>query len=90
MIFSNIQDIYQFTAKLLSSVEEQVEVAQENEPPLVGSCFEDLAEVSHLIVMIIIAVGQSFNYSNSNRIERCKSRFLQSPHCAANCLQHVH
>ena len=25
----------------------------------------------------------------NNRIERRKSRFLQSPHCAANCLEHV-
>ena len=29
------------------------------------------------------------NNNNNNRIERCKSRCLQSPHCAANCLQHV-
>ena len=29
--------------------------------------------------------------SNSNdRIESCNLRFLQSPHCAANCLQHIH
>lgn len=46
MIFSNILDIYEFTAKLLGSVEEQVEVAQDDELPLVGTCFEDLAEVS--------------------------------------------
>lgn len=44
VIFSNILDIYEFTAKLLSSVEEQVEVCQDNEVPLVGTCFEDLAE----------------------------------------------
>ncbi|XP_052768277.1 son of sevenless homolog 2-like [Mya arenaria] len=43
-IFSNILDIYQFTAKLLSSVEEQMEVAAENETPQVGICFQDLAE----------------------------------------------
>ncbi|XP_060570683.1 son of sevenless homolog 1-like isoform X2 [Ruditapes philippinarum] len=43
-IFSNILDIHQFTAKLLSSVEEQVEVAAENETPTVGICFQDLAE----------------------------------------------
>ena len=28
--------------------------------------------------------------NNSNNTERCNSRFLQSPHYAANCLQHVH
>lgn len=44
VIFSNILDIYEFTAKLLSSVEEQVEMAQDSELPLVGTCFEDLAE----------------------------------------------
>ncbi|XP_076442792.1 son of sevenless homolog 2-like [Babylonia areolata] len=44
VIFSNILDIYEFTTKLLSSVEDQVEVAQEDELPLVGTCFEDLAE----------------------------------------------
>ncbi|KAL4237772.1 Son of sevenless 1 [Mactra antiquata] len=43
-IFSNILDIYQFTAKILSSVEEQVEVAAENETPTVGICFQDIAE----------------------------------------------
>ena len=45
MIFSNILDIYNFTAKMLSSVEEQVEVAAENETPTVGICFQDIAEV---------------------------------------------
>lgn len=43
-IFSNILDIHQFTAKLLSYVEEQVEVAAEDETPTVGICFQDLAE----------------------------------------------
>jgi hypothetical protein len=44
VIFSNILDIYEFTANLLSSVEEQVELA-ENAKPLVGICFQDMAEV---------------------------------------------
>lgn len=39
-------DIYDFTANLLSSVEEQVECARENDVPLVGICFQDIAEVS--------------------------------------------
>ena len=43
VIFSNILDIYEFTANLLSSVEEQVELA-ENAKPLVGICFQDMAE----------------------------------------------
>ena len=46
MIFSNILDIYNFTANMLSSVEEQVEVAAENETPTVGICFQDIAEVT--------------------------------------------
>ena len=29
------------------------------------------------------------NKNNNNRIQRRYSRFLQSPHSAANCLQHV-
>ena len=29
------------------------------------------------------------NNNNSNCIERCNLRFLQSPQCAANCLQHA-
>lgn len=44
VIFSNILDIYEFTANLLSRVEEQVELAAENERPLVGICFQDIAE----------------------------------------------
>ncbi|KAK3094148.1 hypothetical protein FSP39_024725, partial [Pinctada imbricata] len=44
VIFSNILDIYEFTANLQSSVEEQVELAAENETPLVGICFQDMAE----------------------------------------------
>lgn len=50
VIFSNILDIYEFTAKLLTSVEEQVEVAEDNEVPYVGTCFEDLAEVGIFII----------------------------------------
>ena len=29
------------------------------------------------------------NNNNNNRTERRNSRFLQSPHCATNCLQHI-
>lgn len=44
VIFSNILDIYTFTSNMLGSVEEQVEVAAENETPMVGICFQDIAE----------------------------------------------
>ena len=30
------------------------------------------------------------NNNNNNCMERCNSRFLHSPHCAVNCLQHTH
>ena len=49
MIFSNVLDIYDFTAKLLSSVEDQVEMAQD-EVPLVGTCFTDLTEVKERVI----------------------------------------
>ena len=50
VIFSNIIDVYEFTAKLLSSVEDQVEVADPKESPTVGTSFEDVAEVRLSIV----------------------------------------
>ncbi|XP_063427477.1 son of sevenless homolog 2-like [Mytilus trossulus] len=50
VIFSNILDIYEFTANLLSSVEEQVELAAENAKPEVGICFQDMAEAEEFSV----------------------------------------
>lgn len=45
VIFSNIIDIQELTAKLLSSLEDTIEVTEEGTIPLIGTCFEDLAEV---------------------------------------------
>jgi hypothetical protein len=45
VIFSNILEVYEFTAMMLASVEEQVELAEENRVPSVGICFQDMAEV---------------------------------------------
>ncbi len=46
-IFSRIVDIHEVTVKLLGLIEDTVEMTDEGSPhPLVGSCFEDLAEVS--------------------------------------------
>lgn len=58
IIFSNILDIYEFTANLLSSVEEQVEVAAESETLTVGICFLDMAEVKwkHSISFITVSL----------------------------------
>lgn len=45
-IFSRIVDIHEVTVKLLGLIEDTVEMTDEGSPhPLVGSCFEDLAEV---------------------------------------------
>ncbi|XP_043930223.1 son of sevenless homolog 2 [Protopterus annectens] len=45
VIFSNILDIHELTVKLLGLIEDTVEMTDESSPhPLVGSCFEDLAE----------------------------------------------
>ncbi|XP_076042569.1 son of sevenless homolog 2-like isoform X2 [Oratosquilla oratoria] len=43
-IFSNIVEIYDFSVNLLGSLEDTLEVTQENESPAIGSCFEELAE----------------------------------------------
>ncbi|KAL3995706.1 butyrophilin [Sarotherodon galilaeus] len=44
-IFSRILDIHEVTVKLLGLIEDTVEMTGEGSPhPLVGSCFEDLAE----------------------------------------------
>ncbi|XP_051775899.1 LOW QUALITY PROTEIN: son of sevenless homolog 2 [Erpetoichthys calabaricus] len=45
VIFSNILDIHELTVKLLGLIEDAVEMTADDSPhPLVGSCFEDLAE----------------------------------------------
>ncbi|KAK3864097.1 hypothetical protein Pcinc_023177, partial [Petrolisthes cinctipes] len=43
-IFSNITEIYDFSVNLLGSLEDTMEVTQENESPAIGICFEELAE----------------------------------------------
>lgn len=49
-IFSNIFDIYDVTQTLLGSLEDVVEMAQEERIPCVGSCFEELAEAEEFHV----------------------------------------
>ncbi|KAM6912201.1 son of sevenless homolog 2 [Xenentodon cancila] len=45
VIFSNILDIHELTVKLAGLIEDAVEMTADGSPnPLVGSCFEDLAE----------------------------------------------
>ncbi|KAI6071565.1 Son of sevenless-like protein 1 [Aix galericulata] len=44
-IFSRISDIHELSVKLLGHIEDTVEMTDEGSPhPLVGSCFEDMAE----------------------------------------------
>lgn len=44
IIFSNITEIYDFSVTLLGSLEDTMEVTEENESPAIGICFEELAE----------------------------------------------
>uniref|UniRef100_S4RG01 Son of sevenless homolog 2 (Drosophila) n=1 Tax=Petromyzon marinus TaxID=7757 RepID=S4RG01_PETMA len=45
MVFSRILDVHELTVKLLGLMEDTVEMTDESSPhPLVGSCFEDMAE----------------------------------------------
>ena len=54
MIFSNILDVYELTQSLLSSLEDTLEATEENETPLIGLCFEELAEVFHALLTIVL------------------------------------
>lgn len=57
-IFSHIVDIHEVTVKLLGLLEDTVEMTDEGSPhPLVGSCFEDLAEVRIHSVCVRVVVG---------------------------------
>lgn len=59
MIFSNILDIHELTVKLLGLIEDAVEMTADGSPhPLVGSCFEDLAEVSEHFISFPTSVAR--------------------------------
>jgi len=49
-IFSNIIEIYELTATLLSSLEDIMEITEEKQTPTIGSCFEELAEAAEFDV----------------------------------------
>lgn len=50
IVFSNILDIHEFTVTLLGSIEDAIEMTEENHTPAVGWCFEELAEAAEFDV----------------------------------------
>ncbi|KAG8175655.1 hypothetical protein JTE90_006830 [Oedothorax gibbosus] len=44
VIFSNILEIYDFSVSLLGTFEDALEMAEENQYPSIGACYEELAE----------------------------------------------
>lgn len=46
----------ELTQNLISSLEDTVEATEESEVPLVGTCFEELAEVSSLSLSFILGI----------------------------------
>jgi len=54
VIFSNILDVYELTQSLLSSLEDTLEATEENETPLIGLCFEELAEVFFHALLTVV------------------------------------
>lgn len=51
-LFSNITDIYEFTVTLFGSLEDVMEITEESQIPMVGFCFEELAEAAEFDVYI--------------------------------------
>uniref|UniRef100_A0A336MR44 CSON003850 protein n=1 Tax=Culicoides sonorensis TaxID=179676 RepID=A0A336MR44_CULSO len=79
IIFSNILDIYDVTVTFLGSLEDVIEMSQE-QAPCIGSCFEELAEAAEFDVYI--------KYSRdvtSESAKQCLANLLETPE--ANSLQ---
>lgn len=56
-IFSRISDIHELSVKLLGHIEDTVEMTDEGSPhPLVGSCFEDMAEVRKYLGFFLLFI----------------------------------
>ncbi|XP_032686122.1 protein son of sevenless [Odontomachus brunneus] len=65
-LFSNIIDIYEVTVTLLGSLEDIMEITEEQQTPTVGSCFEELAEAAEFDVYIKYA--RDINSSASREV----------------------
>lgn len=73
IIFSNILDVYEVTVTLLGSLEDVIEMSQE-QAPCIGSCFEELAEAAEFDVYI--------RYSRdvtSDAAKQCLASLLERP-----------
>jgi len=46
VIFSSILDVHAFSLDMLSILEDTVEITEQDHIPLIGGCFEEMAEVS--------------------------------------------
>jgi son of sevenless-like protein len=74
LIFSNIIDIYEVTVTLLGSLDDMLEMSQEQSIPCIGSCFEELAEAEEFDVY--------FKYANdvtSVQAKEALSNLLAKP-----------
>lgn len=66
-MFCNITDIYELTVTLLGLVEDMLEMSEEKQVPTIGSCFEELAEVtlSHSINCSVSLIVYHFQMVNN-------------------------
>jgi son of sevenless len=78
-IFFNITEIYELTVTLLGSLEDVIEMSQEQSTPCVGSCFEELAEAAEFDVYIHYAnkvTSQQAKDALTNLLARPKAQSL--------------
>uniref|UniRef100_A0A336MMF4 CSON003850 protein n=1 Tax=Culicoides sonorensis TaxID=179676 RepID=A0A336MMF4_CULSO len=79
IIFSNIHDIYDVTSSLLGSLENVIELSQE-QAPCIGSCFEKFAETAEFDVYIKYSqdvTSESAKQCLANLLERPEANLLQ-------------
>lgn len=71
-------DIYEVTVTLLGSLEDVIEMSQEQTPPCVGSCFEELAEAAEFDVYAKYAREVTSTFSRESL-----TNLLQRPEAAS-------